>query len=136
MNLTIGKLARDAGVNVETIRYYERRGLIERPAKPAAGYRRYDRETLDRVRFIKQAQGLGFTLDEIRGLMSLSGARCIEVQALAEQKLDSVRQKIDDLRRLESVLADLVRQCRAREDKADCPIVESLADASRRRTGT
>lgn len=135
MHLTIGKLARSAGVNVETIRYYERRGLIARPEKPAAGFRHYGPEVLDRVRFIKQAQGLGFTLDEIRSLMNLSGARCVEVQSLAEQKLDAVRQKIEDLRRLENVLADLVRQCHASEDKADCPIVESLSDASRHRAG-
>jgi MerR family mercuric resistance operon transcriptional regulator len=126
MNLTIGKLAANAGVNVETIRYYERRGLIDQPVKPGNGFRRYDETVLDRIIFIKKAQGLGFKLDEIKNLLSLSNARCSEIQTLAEAKLGDVQLKIRDLKRLETVLADLVRQCNARLDKAHCPIIEVL----------
>lgn len=126
MNLTIGKLAERAGVNVETIRYYERTGMIEQPPRPPGGFRHYDRSVLDRIRFIKKAQTLGFTLDEIKTLLALSGARCTEIQSIAETHLEDVQAKIRDLKQLETVLADLVGQCRAQVDKAECPIVESL----------
>jgi MerR family mercuric resistance operon transcriptional regulator len=126
MNFTIGKLATSAGVNVETVRYYERTGLIEQPVKPANGFRYYDKAILDRILFIKKAQTLGFKLDEIKNLLVLSVGNCAEIQSLAETKLEDVQLKISDLQQLESVLADLVKQCRARVDKADCPIVEAL----------
>ena len=126
MNLTIGKLATRAGVNVETIRYYERTGLIDQPVKPSSGFRRYDKAILDRVLFIKKAQTLGFKLDEVKHLLALSVGHCAEIQSLAEAKLGDVQSKIQDLRQLEYVLEDLVKQCRARADKADCPIVEAL----------
>jgi MerR family transcriptional regulator, mercuric resistance operon regulatory protein len=126
MNSTIGKLATRAGVNVETVRYYERTGLIEQPVKPANGFRRYDKAILDRILFIKKAQTLGFKLDEVKTLLELSVGNCVEIQSLAEVKLEDVQLKIRDLQQLESVLADLVKQCRARVDKADCPIVEVL----------
>lgn len=126
MENTIGQLAKRAGVNVETIRYYEHRGLIEQPIKPAQGYRTYPQATLVRILFIKRAQGLGFTLEEIASLLSLGEAHCPEVQEIAELKLDSVRTKIADLHRLESVLNNLVRQCRINPDQSHCPIVESL----------
>ncbi len=126
MSLTIGKLASSAGVNVETIRYYERRGLIDQPVKPGNGFRLYDKTILDRIIFIKKAQGLGFNLDEIENLLSLSNGRCSEIQSLAEAKLGDVQLKIQGLQRLETVLVDLVRQCNARLDKAHCPIIEVL----------
>jgi len=126
MNLTIGKLASSAGVNVETIRYYERRGLIDQPVKPGNGFRLYDKTILNRIIFIKKAQGLGFNLDEIENLLSLSNGRCSEIQSLAEAKLGDVQLKIQGLQRLETVLVDLVRQCNARLDKAHCPIIEVL----------
>ena len=126
MNLTIGKLASRAGVNVETIRYYERCKLIDQPDKPANGFRHYDRAVLDRIIFIKKAQGLGFSLNEVKNLLFLSKGKCSEIQALAEAKLGDVQLKIKDLKRLESVLADLVKQCNAKVDKADCPIVDVL----------
>jgi MerR family mercuric resistance operon transcriptional regulator len=126
MGLTIGQLANKAEVNVETIRYYERRGLIDRPAKPAKGYRQYSKEVLHRLLFIRRAQTLGFKLDEIENLLFLSVGHCTEIQSLAKQKLDQVQDKIQDLRRLEDVLADLVRQCNASVDKAHCPIVDTL----------
>ena len=103
---TISQLAKSAGVNVETIRYYERRGLIEQPDRPAEGYRRYPETTLNRIRFIKRAQELGFSLEEITNLLALGESHCSEVQELAEGKLVSVRAKINDLCRLERVLED------------------------------
>lgn len=126
MNLTIGNLASSAGVNVETIRYYERRGLIDQPVKPKNGYRRYNKTILDRILFIKKAQGLGFQLDEIENLLSLADGHCSEIQSLAESKLGDVQAKVKDLQRLETVLTDLVRQCDARVNKADCPIIDAL----------
>src|SRR5210317_1478218 len=126
MGLTIGQLASKAEVNVETIRYYERRRLIDRPEKPVTGYRQYSKEILHRLLFIKRAQTLGFKLDEIGNLLSLSDGHCSEIQSLAEQKLNHVQTKIRDLQRLEDVLTDLVRQCNASVDKAQCPIVDTL----------
>jgi len=124
--LTIGKLAQTAQVSVETIRYYERRGLITQPPKPAQGYRTYPKATLARLLFIKRAQELGFALEEIAKLLALGETHCAEVQTLAEGKLASVRAKINDLCRLERVLKDLVIQCRSNPDNTACPIVESL----------
>lgn len=125
-NHTIGQLAKTAGVNVETIRYYERRGLIRQPLEPAEGYRTYPNETLARILFIKRAQELGFTLEEINNLLSLGESHCSEIQELAEARLASVREKINDLHRLEQVLEELVTKCRTNPDNAACPIVESL----------
>ena len=126
MSRTISNLADAAGVNIETIRYYERRGLITQPPKPAQGYRTYPQTTLARILFIKRAQELGFTLEEIANLLSLGEAHCPEVQELAAQKLASVRAKMADLRRLEIVLDDLLNQCATNPDQTHCPIIESL----------
>lgn len=123
---SIGQLAQAASVNVETIRYYERRELIEQPVKPEQGHRVYPLETLERILFIKRAQELGFTLEEIANLLSLGEAHCLEVKEMAEGKLASVRAKIADMRRLETVLDNLVTQCRTNPDQSHCPIVESL----------
>ena len=130
MGLTIGQLANKAEVNVETIRYYERRGLIERPDKPAIGYRQYSNEVLHRLLFIRRAQTLGFKLDEIENLLFLSVGHCTEIQSLAEQKLDQVQGKIEYLQRLECVLSALVKHCNASVDKAHCPIVDTLLKES------
>jgi len=126
MGMTIGQLANKAQVNVETVRYYERRGLIDRPDKPTTGYRQYSNEVLHRLLFIRRAQTLGFKLDEIENLLFLSVGHCTEIQTLAKQKLDQVRDKVKDLKKLEAVLADLVRQCGESADKAHCPIVDTL----------
>lgn len=125
-NYSIGQLAKAAGVNVETIRYYEHRGIITQPSKPAQGYRTYAKATLARILFIKRAQELGFTLEEIDNLLALGESHCSEVQELAEGKLVSVRAKINDLHCLERALAELVTQCRSTPENAACPIVESL----------
>lgn len=126
MAYRIGQLAEAAGVNIETVRYYERQGLIQQPPKPAGGNRRYPEDTLIRIRFIKRAQELGFTLKEIENLLLLSTAACGEVQALAEEKLASVNAKIADLQRLARVLQDLLAQCRSNPDHSYCPIIEAL----------
>lgn len=124
--LTIGRLANRAGVNVETVRYYQRRGLIAQPPRPEQGGRIYPRETLERLLFIRRAQELGFTLDEIANLLALGNARCNQVREMAEYKLDGVRGKIADLKRLESVLAELRGRYRENPDPGQCPIIESL----------
>lgn len=126
MGLTIGKLARKAELNVETIRYYQRRGLIPRPVKPKSGYRQYGGETLQKLAFIKRAKTLGFSLDDIHKLLELSTGRCSDVQSIAEQKLHQVKSKLRDLLRLEVALEALVRQCGENTDEAHCPVIEVL----------
>lgn len=129
-HLTIGGLAGRAGVNVETIRYYQRRGLMAEPPKPLGGVRHYREVDAHRVRFIKAAQVLGFTLDEIGELLKLEdGEHCVEARALAEQKLTDVRSRIATLRSIESVLADLVGKCRGRRGNISCPLIATLHDA-------
>ena len=122
----IGQLAKLASVNVETVRYYERCGLIEQPQKPVKGYRRYPETTFNRIRFIKRAQELGFSLDEIANLLMLEETSCQEVQSIANHKLASVRAKMADLRRLETSLNDLLKQCASNTEQAHCPIITSL----------
>ena len=128
MGLTIGKLAHKANVSVETIRYYERRGLIKRPLKPESGYRQYENESLQRLLFIKKAKTLGFSLAEIGNLFILSEGRCADVQSLARQKLVSIKTKMKNLQRLEHLLEGLVGQCRNNIDAAHCPIIDTLLD--------
>ncbi|GKS70601.1 mercuric resistance operon regulatory protein [Nitrosomonas sp. PY1] len=126
--LTIGKLAEAAGVNIETIRYYQRRGLLEEPVKPPYGHRRYSANEAKRVRFIKRAQALGFTLAEVGGLLTLDEAcACTETRALAARKLGLIEQKISDLTAMRQVLGGLVQQCDAGDGGADCPIINVLA---------
>jgi MerR family mercuric resistance operon transcriptional regulator len=127
---TIGALAETAGVNVETIRFYQRKGLMPEPEKPYGGIRRYGAADLARVRFIKSAQRLGFSLDEIGELLKLEdGARCSEARQLAERKLVDVRRKLGDLQRIESVLAELVARCSALRGRVNCPLIASLQEA-------
>ena len=128
---TIGTLAETAGVNVETIRFYQRKGLMPEPEKPYGSIRRYGAAELARVRFIKSAQRLGFSLEEVGELLKLEdGARCSEARQLAEQKLVDVRQKLTDLQRIESVLAGLVARCSAVRGRVNCPLIASLQEAA------
>ena len=125
--LTIGSLADEAGVNVETIRYYQRRGLMPEPDKPAHGYRRYDATTVKRVRFIKRAQALGFTLEEIGGLLELDEAHaCAETRELASHKLEAIETKLADLAAMRKALTALVCQCDAGAMQGNCPIIHAL----------
>lgn len=123
---TISEMARAAGVNTETVRYYERMDLIAQPIKPPQGYRRYPQTTLNRMRFIKRAKRLGFSLEEISHLLALGDDPCDQVQGMAVQKLAGIRARITDLHRLETVLDDLLNQCTTNPDQTHCPIIESL----------
>jgi MerR family mercuric resistance operon transcriptional regulator len=130
-NLTIGAFARACGVNVETIRYYQRRGLLSEPRKPLGGIRRYGESDVARVRFIKTAQRLGFTLEEVGLLLKLDdGTHCSEAAAVARHKLAEVRARLADLSRMETVLADLVARCRKSRGNISCPLISSLYDFS------
>ena len=124
--LTIGRLAESADINVETVRYYQRIGLIETPAKPPQGFRRYSNETVGRLRFIKRAQELGFTLSEISELLELDKSKCRDVRSRAEQKRNEILQRIRDLQNISDTLEELIVTCRDRKDRQLCPIVESL----------
>jgi len=126
-SLTIGGLARAANVNVETIRYYQRRGLLSEPKRPLGGIRRYGSADIDRLTFVKTAQQLGFSLDEVGDLLRLEdGTHCQEASALAEHKLKDVREKIERLVKIEKALSDMVSQCHARPDSIACPLIASL----------
>lgn len=127
--LKIGEAAARAEVNVQTLRYYERRGLIAEPERTAAGYRLYPPETVPLVRFIKRAQELGFSLGEIEQLLDLRIDRvssCEEVQALAEAKIDAIDDKIRQLSALRKALGVLVRSCERGDDTRECPILEAM----------
>jgi len=127
-NLPIGRLAAKAGVNVETIRYYQRRGLLSEPAKPLNGHRRYPADWAKRVRFIKRAQVLGFTLEEITGLLRLDAAHaCAETRDRAARKLQIIEQKLADLTAMRRALAKLMRQCDSLDGTGACPIIAALA---------
>lgn len=126
-DLTIGLFAKAAGVNVETVRFYQRRALLAEPDKPYGGIRRYEAEDVARVKFVKAAQRLGFSLDEVAGLLKLDdGTHCDEARQLAEIKLVDVRKKLKNLRRIESVLASLVRDCCMSRGKVSCPLIDTL----------
>lgn len=129
--LTIGTLAAEAGVSVETIRFYQRRKLLPEPARPYGGIRRYGPAEVDRVRFIKAAQRIGFTLDEIAQLLQLDdGTQCRQARDIAQLKLVEVRQKLEGLRRMEATLAQLVRRCGASRGEVSCPLIASLQQAA------
>jgi MerR family mercuric resistance operon transcriptional regulator len=126
--LTIGLLAHTAEVNVETIRYYQRRGLLEQPPKPPRGRRRYSSVAVRRVRFIKRAQQLGFTLEEVKSLLDLEdGQSCRETRLLAEQKLTVIERRLTDLTRVRGVLKGLIAECTQGKRPRSCPIIATLS---------
>lgn len=124
--MRIGELAAQGGVGVETVRYYQRIGLLRTPDKPYGGTRRYTEHDLARLRFIRRAQELGFSLGDIASLLRLSSADCEDVQALASRKLELVHGKLADLRRIEAALAETLGRCRSRRPSAPCPIIQTL----------
>ncbi len=125
-NLTIGRIARSAGVNIETVRYYQRRGLVALPPKRQRGFRYYTPATAGRVRFIKRAQALGMSLKEVQRLMKLDAkGACTENRSLAVAKLALVEKKLLDLAKLRDVLRALVAAC-DQPHGASCPIIEQL----------
>jgi MerR family mercuric resistance operon transcriptional regulator len=124
---TIGALADAAGVNVETIRFYQRKGLMPEPERPHGGIRRYSEGNLARVRFIKAAQRLGFSLDEVAELLKLEdGTNCAEARKLAERKRQDVRGKLADLQRIKTALDHLVARCGSARGAVKCPLILSL----------
>lgn len=136
--VTIGRLAKDVGVNIQTLRYYERLKLVIPTARKPSGYRLYGDEALKRLRFIKNAQALGFTLREIAELLNLrvnSAARCGDVQRKAQAKLAQVEAKVHDLEALARALKDLIRVCRAGQPTDRCPILKSLEEERRSNNG-
>jgi MerR family mercuric resistance operon transcriptional regulator len=129
--LTIGQLAARAGVNVQTVRYYERRGLMPSPARTRTGYRQYMPEAADRLRFIRRAQDLGFSLGEIAELLALRVrhvSACATVEARAREKVALVERKISELERMKRTLEELAAACGAREPTSECPILEALEE--------
>jgi MerR family mercuric resistance operon transcriptional regulator len=126
-NLTIGAFAKAAGVNVETIRFYQRRGLLPEPDRLYGSIRRYGGADVARVKFVKSAQRLGFSLDEVAELLRLEdGAHCEEASILAERKLLDVREKLANLARMEVALSRLVCACHERRGNVSCPLIASL----------
>jgi Hg(II)-responsive transcriptional regulator len=141
--MKIGEVAALAGVPVATVRYYERRGLIADAKRTPSGYRQYDAEAARRLRFIKHAQELGFSLDEIQQMLALKTddpASCARVQSVTRERIRAVRERLAELERLERTLQDLVRACERHAPTAPCPVLVVLRDdagapPSRRRTG-
>lgn len=126
-NLSIGAFARAAGVNVETIRFYQLKGLLPTPDRPYGGIRRYCGTDVARVKFVKAAQRLGFSLDEIGELLRLEdGAHCHEAGQLAALRLEDVRVRLADLARMEAALSMLVDECNAHQGNVSCPLIAAL----------
>ena len=131
-SMTIGRLAKEAGVNIDTIRYYERNGLIPEPVRRPSGYREYETGDVRRLRFIGRAKQLGFTLAEIAELMSLSADRDVGgVKRRAEQRLEQVEHKIKELQRVRRGLRTLIDACPGHGDVERCPIVAALSGENR-----
>jgi len=130
--MRISEVAAKANVNVQTLRYYERRGLLKKPGRSPSGYREYEPETVRVVRFVKRAQELGFSLEEIEGLLRLQSdrrARCGDVRARARAKLADIDKRIESLRAMRAALAVLLATCTSDGSLGECPILECLEDA-------
>ena len=127
VKMTIGKVAIAAGVNVETIRFYQRRGILNEPPKKLGGLRYYDQAEIERVLFIKRAQTLGFSLDDVIALLALDKSdACAKTHDAAEKKLKIVEDRIRDLERIRITLKELIGQCKEGVADVSCPIIESL----------
>jgi MerR family mercuric resistance operon transcriptional regulator len=127
--LTIGKVARSAGMAIDTVRYYEREGLLNKPARTASGYRHYSPDAVARLRFIRQAKELGFTLSEIRELLTLRvapGKSCADVRSRAQAKIADVEKRIAQLDRMKRALVKLTAACSGRGPTSECPILDAL----------
>jgi len=133
-SLTIGKLAQATGVNLETVRYYERIGLMPRPARTTGGYRSYEPDHVRRLKFIRRSRELGFSLDEVRGLLRLvDGHRytCGQIHDITIRHAGDIRRKIADLRRLERVLIAMAARCEGGQ-VPKCPIVDALFEPAQK----
>ena len=128
--LRTAQVAELAGVNVETLRFYERKGILPEPPRRASGYREYPPETVERVRFVKRAQELGFSLSEVQDLLGLretAGAKSVRVRRVAEAKLEEIDHKIRDLEAMKQSLTELLCACDGKKSVASCPIIASLS---------
>jgi len=125
--LTISVVANKVGVGVETVRYYQRIGLIQEPEKPISGYRIYPEETITRLSFILRAKQLGFTLLEISSLLELGDGKCVETKELAKKKLQSINLKISDLSSMASTLEQLIQSCDDNPLHQGCPIIKTIS---------
>jgi len=131
--LTIGRLSKRTGVNIETIRYYERAGMLPKPLRSKGGYRVYSHDHVKRLSFVRRGRELGFSLDQLRGLLRLVEVRhytCAEVKTITLEHLAEVRRKVTDLRRLAQVLSDMAGKCKGGK-VPECPIIDALFDARR-----
>ncbi|MCA9513727.1 MAG: MerR family transcriptional regulator [Myxococcales bacterium] len=129
MSKTIGEISKESGIGVETIRFYEREGLIPKPPRRSSGYRSFPVETVRRLRFIRRAREHGFTLGEIRQLLELrvkTGDSLDDMKGMVQDKLDNVRSRIDELNRLVSVLEELAAAVKKKQPTNDCPILEAF----------
>ncbi|MGH8113074.1 MAG: Hg(II)-responsive transcriptional regulator [Rhodanobacteraceae bacterium] len=132
-SLTIGGLTKATGVGVETIRFYQRKGLLPTPHRRYGGIRHYGDADVERLRFVKRAQRIGFSLDEVGGLLKLDdGMHCDEAAVIAAARLADVRAKLADLRRMECALSKLVSECRTRRGEVSCPLITALHTESGR----
>jgi MerR family mercuric resistance operon transcriptional regulator len=134
--LTIGETARRSGCNIETVRYYERTGLMPKPPRSEGGHRLYGDDAVSRLAFIRRARELGFAIKDIRALLGLvdrRAANCGQVKRIAEKQLDAIQARIGDLRRLERDLEGMISLCSGRRIP-DCPVIDSLFDRARART--
>lgn len=130
LSFTIGAMAASAGVNIETIRFYQRKGLVPKPKRSGGEIRRYGLGDVARVKFVKAAQRLGFSLVEIGALLKLDdGTHCKEARAMAEHKLSDVRAKLHDLQRIEAALETVITDCSGTRGKVTCPLISSLRSA-------
>jgi MerR family transcriptional regulator, mercuric resistance operon regulatory protein len=128
--MTIGRLAKEAGVNVETIRYYQRRGLLHEPQRPLSGHRRYPASAVERIAFIRRAQQLGFSLAEVQGLLQYSkGGPWSETRAIAESKYATLTQHVEQLNRMRRELKQLIDRSMKGKERGTCPIIEALSKA-------
>ncbi len=127
--MTIGQLAKKTEVNIETVRYYERRGILPKPLRSESGYRQYPEETVTLIQFIKNAKELGFSLDEISNLLLLRADAhtcCSEVKELAEDKVAEIQRKIDTFKEMIIIFKELLRKCSRKKPDDNCPILEKL----------
>lgn len=129
MSLTTGQVADEAGVNKDTVLYYEREGLIDEPPRTSNEYRQFPEEVVHTIRFIQEAQSIGFTLSEIQSLLSIRDGKsvdCDDVQSMARDKQQSIRNKINKLKKMKQTLDELIEQCERNGTYEYCPIIESL----------
>ncbi|MDP2903397.1 MAG: MerR family DNA-binding protein [Methylovulum sp.] len=128
--LTISVTAQKAGIGIETIRYYQRIGLIDEPEKPLSGYRVYSENLIARLLFIQRAKELGFSLSEISTLLALGDGNCAEIKELATHKLAIVNNKLHDLQAIANTLENLIQSCESTSNRQECPVITALQNAN------